>query len=162
LLLNVKEPETSDYEDLNLRNVMTKIVDSFSEKTEDFNAEISIDIEGSMSLNSYEPFIHDIFYHLISNAIRFRSRERDLQIQIEAKGDKSEVLISVADNGIGLDVERTKKKIFKMYQKFHPEIAGRGIGLYIMKSRVTALFGDVSVQSEKSVGTTFLVRLPVN
>ena len=104
--------------------------------------------------------IRSILFHLVSNAIRYMSAERTLQVRITTwKKDKYIVLV-VRDNGIGIDLNAFHRDIFKMYKRFHNQHEGRGLGLYLIKSQAELLNGFVDVNSEPEVGSTFIVHLP--
>jgi signal transduction histidine kinase len=62
-----------------------------------------------------------------------------------------------SDNGIGMNMERVKHKIFGLYQRFHNNTEGKGMGLYLIHSQITALGGTIEVESEEGVGTTFTI-----
>lgn len=113
-------------------------------------------------LQGHRPQLMQLFQNLIGNAIKFRS-ERPLQIGIrgELQGDK--VLIAVSDNGIGIGAEY-KEKIFKIFQRLHArsKYEGSGIGLAIAKRVVERHGGNIWVESELGVGSTFYFTLPVN
>jgi signal transduction histidine kinase len=76
-------------------------------------------------------------------------------------GENGTCVIKVADNGLGLDKTRLKNRLFGMYQRFHENTEGKGLGLFIIKSQVTAMGGSIDVQSEVDKGTTFIITLPL-
>ena len=101
-----------------------------------------------------------LFQNLIGNAIKFREDEIP-RINIEAKEEESSWLLSVSDNGIGIDPEQ-HERIFEMFQRLHTEseFSGTGIGLAICARVVKRHGGRIWVESEPGKGSTFLVRLP--
>jgi signal transduction histidine kinase len=106
-------------------------------------------------IESNPTYIDNIFYNLISNAIKYRSLERDLIIEIETKIEENRKIIVFSDNGIGINLEENREKIFGMYKRFHPHIEGKGLGLYLVKSQLDILGGKIEVESEVDKGTTF-------
>ncbi|MDJ1501516.1 PAS domain S-box protein [Xanthocytophaga agilis] len=109
---------------------------------------------------SVRSYIHSIFYNLISNAFKFRSTERKLCLKIKSYTDGNSVFISFEDNGLGIDLASYQDSIFGMHKRFHIEIEGKGLGLYLVKTQVNALNGEISLRSELTKGTTFIVSLP--
>ena len=98
-----------------------------------------------------------IFENLIGNAIKYRSDERDLSIEIGAKAEGDEVVFSIKDNGIGIE-ERFFDKIFGVFQRLQRDTAkykGTGIGLSLCKKIVQHHGGKIWVESAFGVGTTF-------
>ncbi|MES2780660.1 MAG: ATP-binding protein, partial [Bacteroidota bacterium] len=67
----------------------------------------------------------------------------------------------VKDNGIGLDLEKNGDKVFGLYKRFHPQIEGKGVGLFMVKSQVEALGGHITVSSALNQGMEFNITLPL-
>ncbi len=110
----------------------------------------------------HKPYIESIFINLISNAVKYRSEKRPLQINIQTyENEQGELVMRFADNGIGLDTLRLKDRLFGLYQRFHDHTEGKGLGLFIVKSQVTALGGIIEIDSEQDKGTTFTIKLPI-
>jgi signal transduction histidine kinase len=58
---------------------------------------------------------------------------------------------------LGIDLVRHRDNIFGLYQRFHSNADGKGLGLFIVKSQVTALGGSIDVTSEIDKGTSFII-----
>lgn len=100
-----------------------------------------------------------IFNNLISNACRYSDPEKPhsfIEVTITYEAEKT--LISVADNGIGIE-DRYMNRIFDMFYRATNNSEGSGIGLYIVQEAVSKLGGQISCESELGVGTTFLLEL---
>ena len=101
-----------------------------------------------------------LFQNLIGNAIKFRSEARP-EVVINAVPQDNAYLFTVADNGIGMDMQYAER-IFQMFQRLHEpgKYPGSGIGLSIAKRIVERHGGRIWVQSKQGVGTTFFFTLP--
>lgn len=99
-------------------------------------------------INTNGKRLNGILYQLISNAIKFRSEKRDPQLKVTLNGNDKYHSIRVWDNGIGIDLEKYKNKLFYPYQKFHRRTAGKGLGLYLVKLQTESLGGMVNLKSE--------------
>ncbi|MDJ1176056.1 ATP-binding protein [Roseofilum capinflatum] len=101
-----------------------------------------------------------LFQNLMSNALKFH-QEGIPQIHIGVREKKEEWLFWVQDNGIGIDLEMTDR-IFTIFQRLHTreEYPGTGIGLAICKKIVEFHGGELWVESELGVGSTFYFTLP--
>ena len=123
-------------------------------------------IEFDLELNeiryfSNEEMISHIWQNILGNAIKFTPENG--KITVKCFRDASDIIIKIADTGIGMD-DATQKHIFdKFYQgdASHTGI-GNGLGLPLAKRVVTLCGGKISVKSRTGKGTTFIVRLPAN
>jgi ligand-binding sensor domain-containing protein/signal transduction histidine kinase len=104
-------------------------------------------------------YLDSILMNLIHNAIKYRNPQRPLYIEIKSKVVDDYICISVKDNGLGIDLELHQQNLFKLYKRFHFHVKGKGIGLNMVKTEVTALGGKIEVESKVDVGTTFHVFL---
>lgn len=108
-------------------------------------------------IHGNEPYLESIIYNLISNAIKYKSENRVLEIHISAFKDGKNVVLKISDNGVGIDLDSYSQKLFGLYQRFHDHVGGKGMGLYLVKTQVEALGGSISVESRVDYGTTFTI-----
>ena len=112
-------------------------------------------------IKSHKAYLYSIFYNLISNAIKYRSDKTPV-ITITCKLMHDAILISLADNGMGIDLNRNQHDLFKPYKRFNTGIEGKGLGLFLVKSHVEVLKGTIDIESRLGSGTTFHIKMPVN
>lgn len=112
--------------------------------------------------NIYYPreVMQSILYNLITNAIKYRSLNRRITIEINTRYAEDNIILEVKDNGSGIDLSRNKSKIFGLYQRFHENLEGKGIGLFIIKSQIESLKGSIYVDSQINEGTIFKIIFP--
>ena len=107
--------------------------------------------------------LRQLFQNLIENALRYRTPERPPAIHVESEVKLDKVLISVADNGIGIP-EEFRETVFEMFKRLHlqDDYPGTGIGLAFCR-RVAERHGGriwVTGRSDGTPGSTFWVELP--
>ncbi|MCK4848741.1 MAG: GHKL domain-containing protein, partial [Candidatus Heimdallarchaeota archaeon] len=102
-----------------------------------------------------------LFQNLIENAIKFRDKEKPV-IEITAKVSKGNHIISVKDNGIGIE-KKYHNRIFQVFKRLHTssEYPGTGIGLAICKRVIEQYHGKIWVESELGKGATFAIEFPI-
>lgn len=123
------------------------------------SAEIKVDLDFSKAPTVLfdSNYLESILLNLMSNAIKFASPNRKLEINISSYLKEDAVVLQFSDNGIGMNMERVKDRIFGLYQRFHDRPDCKGIGLYLIRSQVTALGGNITVDSNVNEGTTFYI-----
>ena len=99
-----------------------------------------------------------VFQNLVGNAIKFRHPERRPEVRIESRYGGGDYVISVADNGIGIDVAHAER-IFLIFQRLGHK-NGTGLGLSLCKRIVERHHGRIWVESEPGKGSTFLFTIP--
>jgi PAS domain S-box-containing protein len=129
---------------------------------EQSKASIECDFSAYPFAYSIKSFIHNILYNLLSNAVKYSKQDKVPRISIRSyKHESGFLCIEFSDDGIGVDLEKFKDKIFGFYKRFHSHVEGKGLGLHLIKKQVDALGGRIEVESVVNQGTTFRVLLPV-
>ncbi|MBD3582587.1 PAS domain S-box protein [Flavobacterium selenitireducens] len=116
---------------------------------------INLKLEKVSILNINKAYLESILLNLLTNAIKYRSPDRKLKIFVSSKIIGDSVQLVFKDNGIGIDMERNREKIFGLYQRFHNYPDSKGLGLYLVKSQVESMGGNITVDSTVDKGTSF-------
>jgi chemotaxis family two-component system sensor kinase Cph1 len=142
-----------------LGDVLTPITLELSGRVKDIGAELTI-ADDLPTVYGDSTLLTQIFHNLFDNALNYRRPDVLLRVKVDAKSEGDQVVIRIADNGIGIPHEY-HQKIFNVFQRLHSEdeYPGTGIGLSIVKKSVTMLGGDVWVESVVGEGSVFYVRL---
>ena len=103
--------------------------------------------------------IREVFQNLIENAVKFREKDRQLEINIGCKKSNEKCVYYIKDNGIGVEKEYLSK-IFGLFDKLDPNSEGTGIGLAIVKRIIELHGGKIWAESEGSgLGMSFYFTL---
>ncbi|WP_306352919.1 PAS domain S-box protein [Flavobacterium sp. '19STA2R22 D10 B1'] len=119
---------------------------------------ITINLDKAPKLKINKSYLESILLNLLTNAIKYKSPLRKLELLIQTEDHKDYIKLIFQDNGIGLDVERYKDKIFGLYQRFHNYPDSKGLGLYLVKSQVESMGGKIDIKSEVDKGTKFVLK----
>lgn len=146
-------------ETVDLTLILNNVKTDLTEVLKHSNATVEIPA-ASYFIFSHKAYLYSIFYNLISNAIKYRSKNDPL-IQISVSATPGYLLATVTDNGIGIDLKKHSEDLFKPYKRFNLGAEGKGLGLFLVKSHIESLNGTISISSEVGVGTTFAIKLPL-
>lgn len=156
-ILEVRKNNTDTYSIVNFAEELSKIQGNLKTEIDHAEAIIESDFSAYPTLYSIRPYIDSILYNLIGNALKYRHPNRKPLIKIKTTFRRNFILLTIADNGIGFNVEANSSKLFRLYSRFHDHVEGRGIGLFLVKTQVVALNGKITVDSTIDKGTTFTI-----
>lgn len=112
-------------------------------------------------INTYRSPLLQVFQNLVGNALKYSKAGQPLEVKILGTELADTWEFSIIDNGIGIDAEY-HDKIFVIFQRLHrrDEYGGTGMGLAIVKKILEDFGGEIRVESELGVGSTFTFRIP--
>jgi signal transduction histidine kinase/CheY-like chemotaxis protein len=152
---------SADFIPFDIRSIVDPLYTSYLLRTDEKGISFSIDYPKDMPKWVFgDPTrLGQILNNLISNAIKFTDKGKvSLKITFEKKGKLNEFCFNVTDTGIGIDQEKLKT-IFEFFSQEDNTITrrfgGTGLGLAISKSIAELLGGEIKVESEKNIGSTF-------
>lgn len=160
-LTDIAQIINNKHKSLEVINLFTAINKAISNVSSfEVNSEVRIinDVNQNITVLALPTYLDSIILNLITNAIKYRDVNKKSFIKISAEKNDEGVRMSVSDNGIGIDMERNRRKMFGMYKTFHRNPDARGIGLFITKNQIEAMGGTIDVESEVNIGTTFTVN----
>ncbi|MCS6981830.1 MAG: PAS domain-containing sensor histidine kinase, partial [Flavobacteriales bacterium] len=159
-ILNIKKEFPQPSVPVNLKDEINIIKDTLIHEIVETGARVELYVPHNIKVNVVPAYLNSILLNLFTNALKYRSPERPLVIEIHATKSGNRTIIKFKDNGLGIDLKRAKNKIFGLYKTFHNHPQARGFGLFITKTQVEAMGGSISVESEPNIGTTFILELP--
>ena len=145
--------DTSEKQEVNLNDIITDLT-----KILFIPDHINIEIVNPLPIiNGDGTKLQQLFQNLISNAVKFIDKEQGL-VTLNFEDLKSHYKFSIQDNGIGID-KKFHDKIFKIFHSLNKNKDSTGIGLSIVKKIVALHEGQIWLESEPNVGTTFYFTL---
>jgi PAS domain S-box-containing protein len=145
--------------EINIQTEINTILETFKEQIDFEKIKIELSITKDLTVYTIPTYFESIISNLISNAIKYKSPKRKLILKITARKEKRKTLITVEDNGIGIDLIKNKDKIFGMYKTFHNNSDAIGLGLFMIKNKVNVLGGSIKVESKINSGSLFKLVL---
>ncbi|HWY11445.1 MAG TPA: hybrid sensor histidine kinase/response regulator [Bacteroidia bacterium] len=160
-ILKVKNAVNENKETVKLMNMVKDIKLGIYTSILAEKVKIKCDFDQAESVFSIKSYMHSIFYNLISNSIKYRKADEPPLIHISSRLTDANIEIIFKDNGIGIDLNKHKDKIFGLYKRFNNEKEGKGMGLFLVKTQVESMGGAIEVKSNLGEGTSFIIKLPV-
>ncbi len=157
-VVNIQTNVTLIREEINLSQYIENTLNVLSEQIIKKNARVQNLVPDSVSISFNPAYIESILLNLVSNGLRYSSRERTPEVMIEWLETDGNKILEVRDNGIGIDLEKHRDDLFGMYKTFSNNPESKGIGLFITKNQIDAMGAEIFVESTPNVGTSFRIH----
>ena len=159
-ILTVKTKINESREYINFKLLVDDIKHSIQNLVESNDIEIIYDFraDGFLTLKAY---LYSIFCNLISNSIKYRRHDVHTLIEIKSRQVKNKLKLMFIDNGQGINLKKNGGDVFGLYKRFHTNLEGKGMGLFMVKTQVEALGGKISLKSAENKGTEFTIEFEV-
>lgn len=120
-------------------------------------AKIINEVDKNVELMLIPSYIESILLNLLTNAIKYRSKDRASEIRFRSEKMNGFMCLKVSDNGIGIDLSKHNDSIFGLFKTFHNNKDSIGFGLFITKNQIEAMDGKIEIESDLGTGTTFTI-----
>jgi signal transduction histidine kinase len=125
----------------------------------------SINVDSNIDENIFilgkEEKLYQAIYNIVDNAVKFTPENGKITLDLHKKNNQA--TIEIADTGIGIDPAQQKDIFNRFYRtEQNKNIAGHGLGLAITESIIKAHEGSIRVESNKGMGSTFIITLSLS
>ncbi|WP_028283297.1 sensor histidine kinase [Olleya marilimosa] len=155
----INDNKEQDLQRCNLLDFTNKAISNFSAEIKETKAIININIEQDIYVLAIPAYLDSILFNFISNALKYKQDHITPEITLSAEQSDKFVKIEIEDNGLGINLDLHKDKIFGLYKTFHNHKEAKGLGLYITKNQIEAMHGKVKVKSKINKGSIFSIYL---
>jgi PAS domain S-box-containing protein len=143
-----------------ITQVIADIIDSFANYPNRDQIEMTLEAEPPVLFTSSEKLCRSIIQNLVENGIKYHNPRNDLSfLKISAKNARGGIDLIVKDNGEGMD-KSVLDRAFDMFFRGNQSSSGSGLGLFIVKTNVEKLGGDLKIKSKPKEGTEVRIYLP--
>ncbi len=162
-VLKVKTETSFKIKTVEIEEVLKKVLSLFKGDIKRLNAKIIFDLKDFKSIETSSIYFTSIFTNLISNAFKYSNPEVSFQLMLQSGITEKRVpYITIKDNGLGIDLQKHGKKLFKLHKVFHRHPDAKGFGLFMTKNQVQAIGGEIKVESIPMEGSAFTVYFKKN
>ncbi|HEY0669788.1 MAG TPA: CHASE3 domain-containing protein [Sphingobacteriaceae bacterium] len=156
-LLHSKHEAALLNETLSLHKIYEKVKRSLAAEIRQTNARIQHDFSEAPTITYPKSYMESILQNLISNALKYRHPDRRPEINVKSFKQNGQTFMVIADNGIGIDLNKHGSQLFGLYKTFHANKNSKGIGLYITRAQILSLGGKIDIDSKPGEGTRFTI-----
>jgi PAS domain S-box-containing protein len=144
-----------------LYNTLQDVIDSLSNFPGRDQVEINLSVDKKLQVISSEKALSSVLQNLIENSIKYRQSDsgKISVVQVSAHVDKGYLIMLIKDNGQGMD-KNVIKKAFNMFYRGNENSDGSGLGLFIVKSTIEKMKGEIILKSKVKEGTEIKIILP--
>ena len=146
-------------ENIDLEAVFLKVMGLLQGEIIQLNAEITYDVAVVTNIHYPHKYIESILFNLVSNALKYHHPDRIPRIHFSAYKRDDWVVLQLSDNGLGIDLEKHRSSVFKLRKTFHKHPKAKGFGLFITKTEIESMGGEITVNSEVGKGCVFSIKL---
>jgi len=147
-----------EYNECSIYAIVQQIITQLQGIIFEKKAKIIYDL-GIKNISYPKAYLDNILYNLISNALKYSRSNIAPEITISTRMKGPQIILSVKDNGLGIDLEKYGDKVFKLNQYFHQGYDSKGVGLYLVKTQIESLNGSITVQSKVNEGSEFTITI---
>ena len=161
-VIMIKDSPSIDKEEVEIKDVFESVFNQLTFLISLKKPYIKMEFEKAEKIYINKSYFESILLNLMTNSLKYNNVSKKLKISISSKIVGKNTIVTFKDNGIGIDMDRNKDKIFGLYQRFHDYADSKGLGLYLVKSQVESMGGSITVESEVGVGTSFKITFKNN
>ena len=158
-VIAIQEPNRPNDEHLNFREVLNSVKNSIPSQIKEAKVKIRADFTKAPDIDYPLFHLQSILQNLLTNSIKYRQPNKEPLIKIKTMEKDGGLYLVVSDNGLGMDLDSSGDKMFRLFKRMHTHVDGKGVGLYIVNSLVESHGGNIEVTSEINKGTTFKIYL---
>lgn len=161
-----RQKATLRLQEIDANKAISNIVSTFKLKVESYGGKIVSELNATDAIVEVdEMHFTNVIFNLLDNAVKYRRDDEPLMLKVttaDISGTRLEIRIS--DNGIGIkrdDLKKIFEKFYRVSTGNRHDVKGFGLGLAYVHKMVHELKGDIRVESELGIGTTFIIILPL-
>lgn len=144
---------------VDLRRVVDKVRSSLQSDIAESNTDLRLHVSSFAVVSGDQQQLTQAIQNLIANSIAYRHPDRQNVIEVRAARFRTEIILSIEDNGIGIP-EDQQDRVFEMFHRLNRDDSGSGIGLAIVRRIIDRHNGTIKVTSDAATHTKFTLRLP--
>jgi two-component system phosphate regulon sensor histidine kinase PhoR len=161
-----RQSNTMKLKEMDVDELINSVINTFKLKVENIGGTIDAQFETEDPFGMVdEMHFTNVIFNLMDNAVKYKRADVPLHLEVRTWNEPGKLMVSIADNGIGIKRDDLKK-IFDRFYRVHTgnrhDVKGFGLGLAYVKKVIVNHKGTIKAESELGNGTKFIISLPQN
>ncbi|WP_421762636.1 ligand-binding sensor domain-containing protein [Ekhidna sp.] len=160
-LLNFEnDRENLSTEACSVSESIERVISQHDKLISEQEADLKVEVADEFYVQAVPTYLDSALSNLVSNALNYGVTKDKKQVFIETYEQNNEIVISVKDEGLGIDLNKFHDKVFTLGARFHSSIEqGDGIGMFLSKNQIESMGGKIAIESIAGEGTTIKLYL---
>lgn len=159
-----RKAATFKQKEVDAHHIISDVATTFRLKVESSGGVLNTDLKAEKtSIYVDEMHFTNVLFNLLDNAVKYKSEDHKLELNITTHNRDGKIVIGISDNGIGIKKDDLRK-IFDRFYRVHTgnrhDVKGFGLGLAYVKNVIDNFKGTIHAESEVGKGTKFIITLP--
>ena len=167
LQLSILEGHTGKFslETLDVNELILPVAEIYTFHAQQREGDLILDLEATNTwVRGNQMHLSNVFFNLLDNAVKYSNPDRPLRLRVSTQDDGDYILITIEDNGIGMErmeLRRIFDRFYRISSGKRHDVRGFGLGLAYVYSVIRQSKGKITAESDIGVGTKMTIRLPV-
>lgn len=156
-VVSIKHESKRNREEIIFETVFSKIKETFQGDILRLKADVTGDFSQAPVIEYSSTYLESIMQNLLSNSLKYHNPDQKPAIQFATTYINGNIELTVNDNGLGIDLSKNGSRLFGLHKTFHEHPDAKGVGLFLTKTQVETMGGEITVTSEVNKGTNFKI-----
>lgn len=161
-LVTIRQQMDSQKKPVDLSDVIYRCLQNNNGLVKTYNAKVHNEVLDGYHIQAIPVYLESIVSNLLVNAIKFKNEQGRPIVFISVEETKTHDVLLIEDNGVGMDLEKQKDKLFALYKTLQNMDNASGASLYLVKYQIELLGGKILVESKIGKGSVFRLFFPKN
>lgn len=156
--IQIKQDLEVKTEEIRLQECIDRTLEGLQTEINKLGAHIEVDFSKAPVIRYPPKYINSILHNLVSNSLKYHSPARRPSIELRTEVINKNIVLSIRDNGLGIDLNKHRDNVFKIGKVFHRHPNAKGFGLFMTKTQVESMGGNIWVESKPDEGAAFFIE----
>jgi len=150
---------TQSKSEIKFEDTLKQVTDAFKPQINSSDLTINSDFSECETIHYLPQYLESILLNFTHNTIKYKEEGKPAVVNIKTNLVNNKTILTFSDNTMGIDLNKERGKVLEMYKSFQDHANAKGTWLFLAKSQVESLGGNLEIQSTANEGTAFKITL---